>query len=80
MPVTNKTKAKNMHHKTNCFSFLYRPGEIKFQIWKNIKGNEIINAQYAVILIGTIKVEVSFVEIIEPFNEVNWSNNGWEKK
>ena len=36
-----------------------------------MKGNETINAQYAVILKGTIKVEVSFVEIIEPFNEVN---------
>jgi hypothetical protein len=69
--ATNKIKPKNILQKTNCFSFLYRPGEIKFQICKNIKGNEIINAQYAVILKGTIKVEVSFVEIIEPFNEVN---------
>ena len=71
MPATNKIKPKTILQKTNFFSFLYRPGEIKFQICKNIKGNEIINAQYAVILKGTIKVEVSFVEIIEPFNEVN---------
>ena len=53
---------------------------MKYQIWKNKKGNEVINAQYAVILNGTIKVEVSLVEITVPFNEINSANNGSEKK
>jgi hypothetical protein len=76
VPAKNKIKPKNIAKRTNCFSFLYSPGETKFQIWPKIKGREIIKAQYAVILKGTIKVAVSFVEITDPFNRINWSNNG----
>tara|TARA_X000000368_G_C22817918_1_gene617669 strand:+ start:411 stop:608 length:198 start_codon:yes stop_codon:yes gene_type:complete len=56
---------------TKSFSFLYKPGETKFQICKKMKGNETINAQYAVILKGTKKVAESFVEIIEPLTAIN---------
>ena len=71
MPDKNKRKLKIKVQKRKEFSFLYSPGETNFQTWKRIRGKEIIKAQYAHILIGTMKVAASFVEIINPFNETN---------